>query len=116
MRGGHDRWLPAVRQGCGSGYWTALLRARGVDVLAYDIRPPPGGEEAVGQTGGAAGAAEEVHPASQYDEGESIFAGVHIEDVLQGGVEKPACPLPQCVWPLLDEHAREPRWNNLLRV
>jgi hypothetical protein len=27
----------------GAGYWTALLRARGVDALAYDRAPPPGG-------------------------------------------------------------------------
>jgi hypothetical protein len=31
---------PLVEGGAGSGYWSALLRARGVDVVAYDVRPP----------------------------------------------------------------------------
>ena len=34
------RYAPLVECGAGSGYWAALLRARGVDVLAFDIRPP----------------------------------------------------------------------------
>lgn len=29
-----------VELGAGTGYWAALLRARGVDVLAYDVEPP----------------------------------------------------------------------------
>jgi hypothetical protein len=29
-----------VEVGAGTGYWAALLRARGVDVVAYDVRPP----------------------------------------------------------------------------
>jgi hypothetical protein len=39
---------PLAELGCGTGYWARLLRARGVDVVAYDIRPPPrpgGGDE-----------------------------------------------------------------------
>lgn len=31
---------PLVECGAGMGYWAALLEARGVDVLAYDARPP----------------------------------------------------------------------------
>jgi hypothetical protein len=30
---------PVVEMGAGTGYWSALLRLRGVDVLAYDIAP-----------------------------------------------------------------------------
>lgn len=33
---------PLVECGAGMGYWSALLKARGVDVLAYDIAPPAG--------------------------------------------------------------------------
>jgi len=31
---------PLVECGAGMGYWSALLRARGVDVVAYDAAPP----------------------------------------------------------------------------
>jgi len=31
---------PLVECGAGLGYWTALLRARGVDAVAYDLTPP----------------------------------------------------------------------------
>lgn len=34
---------PIVELGAGSGYWAALLRERGVDVLAYDRYPPRDG-------------------------------------------------------------------------
>jgi len=34
---------PLVECGAGMGYWSALLKSRGVDVLAYDIAPPAGG-------------------------------------------------------------------------
>ena len=34
---------PLVECGAGMGYWTALLRARGVDAVAYDLLPPGGG-------------------------------------------------------------------------
>jgi len=33
---------PLVECGAGMGYWSALLKARGVDVLAYDAAPPDG--------------------------------------------------------------------------
>lgn len=36
------RHAPLVECGAGMGYWTALLQARGVDALAYDLRPPGG--------------------------------------------------------------------------
>jgi hypothetical protein len=29
-----------IEIGAGAGYWTSLLRERGLDVLAYDIAPP----------------------------------------------------------------------------
>ena len=31
---------PLLEVGAGTGYWTALLQARGVDVVATDVRPP----------------------------------------------------------------------------
>jgi hypothetical protein len=34
------RHAPLVECGAGMGYWAALLRARGVDALAYDLAPP----------------------------------------------------------------------------
>jgi hypothetical protein len=34
------RYAPLVECGAGMGYWAALLRARGVDVAAYDRTPP----------------------------------------------------------------------------
>ena len=34
------RYAPLVECGAGMGYWSALLRARGVDVIAYDSAPP----------------------------------------------------------------------------
>jgi len=34
---------PIIEIGAGSGYWAALLRARGVDVLAYDVLKEEGG-------------------------------------------------------------------------
>ena len=34
------RYAPIVEVGAGSGYWAALLRQRGVDVVAYDAEPP----------------------------------------------------------------------------
>lgn len=38
------RHAPLVECGAGMGYWAALLRARGVDALAYDLRPPGRGK------------------------------------------------------------------------
>lgn len=34
-----------VEIGAGTGYWASLLAARGVDIVAYDIAPPPTSEE-----------------------------------------------------------------------
>jgi len=34
---------PLIECGAGMGYWSALLRMRGVDVLAYDSAPPDAG-------------------------------------------------------------------------
>lgn len=36
-------YAPLVECGAGTGYWAALLRARGVDTLAYDLAPPGAG-------------------------------------------------------------------------
>lgn len=38
------RQAPLIELGAGTGYWAALLRARGVDILAYDRAPADGGE------------------------------------------------------------------------
>lgn len=32
---------PIVEIGAGGGYWAYLLRERGVDIVAYDLHPPP---------------------------------------------------------------------------
>jgi hypothetical protein len=34
------RYAPIVELGAGTGYWTFLLRGRGVDCVAYDLAPP----------------------------------------------------------------------------
>ena len=34
------RYGPIVEVGAGTGYWTAMLRERRVDVVAYDLQPP----------------------------------------------------------------------------
>jgi len=34
------RYAPIVELGAGTGYWSFLLRRRGVDVVAYDLAPP----------------------------------------------------------------------------
>ena len=31
---------PLIECGAGTGYWSALLKARGVDIVAYDAQPP----------------------------------------------------------------------------
>lgn len=36
------RFAPILECGAGMAYWTALLRAHGVDAVAYDARPPGG--------------------------------------------------------------------------
>jgi hypothetical protein len=38
------KYAPLVECGAGMGYWTALLRARGADVIAYDLAPPGAGK------------------------------------------------------------------------
>jgi len=35
-----SKYAPLVECGAGMGYWSALLRARGVDAVAYDLAPP----------------------------------------------------------------------------
>ena len=49
---------PLLECGAGTGYWAALLRARGADVLASDLAPPgaPAGQAAGGARDAAAGA------------------------------------------------------------
>lgn len=37
-----SRYAPLVDAGAGMGYWTALLQARAVDAVAYDLFPPGG--------------------------------------------------------------------------
>jgi hypothetical protein len=34
------RYSPIVELGAGTGYWAYLLRAQGVDIVAYDLAPP----------------------------------------------------------------------------
>jgi hypothetical protein len=40
-----------VQVGAGAGYWAALLRIRGVDIVAYDINPPGNGTANLGDAG-----------------------------------------------------------------
>lgn len=35
------RYAPLVEGGPGTGYWAALLQARGVEAVAYDLSPAP---------------------------------------------------------------------------
>jgi hypothetical protein len=42
---------PIVQVGAGAGYWAALLRIRGVDIVVYDINPPGIGTEDLGDAG-----------------------------------------------------------------
>lgn len=51
-----------VEIGAGSGYWARLLAARGVDVVAYDLHPPPSPENK------NFGGVEPWHPVLQGDE------------------------------------------------
>jgi len=37
------RYAPLVEVGAGTGYWLALLQARGVDAIGYDLAPPGDG-------------------------------------------------------------------------
>ena len=37
------RYAPLLECGAGTGYWLALLRARGVDAIGYDLAPPGDG-------------------------------------------------------------------------
>lgn len=37
-----SKYAPVVEVGAGTGYWSAALQERGVDVIAYDIEPPTG--------------------------------------------------------------------------
>jgi len=39
------KYAPLVECGAGMGYWTALLRARRVDAIAYDLAPPGVGKK-----------------------------------------------------------------------
>ena len=39
------KYAPLVECGAGMGYWTALLRARGVDAIGYDLAPPGAGKK-----------------------------------------------------------------------
>ena len=49
---------PLLECGAGTGYWAALLRARGVDVLASDLIPPgPAAPAAAGEADNASGGA-----------------------------------------------------------
>mmetsp|Transcript_2310 Transcript_2310/g.5463 ORF Transcript_2310/g.5463 Transcript_2310/m.5463 type:complete len:300 (-) Transcript_2310:42-941(-) len=36
-----EAYAPLVEVGAGKGYWASLLHARGVDVVAFDAKPPP---------------------------------------------------------------------------
>ena len=61
--------MGVVELGCGSGYWTRLLRARGVDVLAYDLHPPANAAEADDNT----------------QDSSEIFGRAWVSDVRRGG-------------------------------
>ncbi|MGH3211304.1 MAG: hypothetical protein ACRDNO_26460 [Trebonia sp.] len=54
---------PLLECGAGTGYWAALLRARGVDVLASDLAPPGiPADHATGDTEGVATASDAAYP------------------------------------------------------
>ena len=58
-----------VEVGCGTAYWACLLRERGVDVVAYDARPP-------------------ARPSAERGDGENAFFGAAFaDDVERGGPE-----------------------------
>ena len=64
-----------VEVGCGTAYWACLLRERGVDVVAYDARPP---------TRLSARGPEDV----ETNENENLFFGAtFLEDVARGTPE-----------------------------
>jgi hypothetical protein len=52
---------PLIEIGAGTGYWTSLLRKRGVNILAYDIAPPLDGKN-------------NFHPEMQFSE---VLSGSH---------------------------------------
>lgn len=52
------RHAPLLECGAGTGYWAALLRARGADVLASDLVPPGTAARRAARDAGAAGSRE----------------------------------------------------------
>ena len=78
--------LPVVEMGCGTGYWAKLLRCKGVDVAAYDIRPPGNGAADNGagdeEDGEESGDEEDEKDGSNHDDddGECIFSQAHIPE------------------------------------
>ena len=61
--------MGVVEVGCGTAYWACLLRERGVDVVAYDARPP-------------------ARPSAGRRDGENLFFGAAFaDDVERGGPE-----------------------------
>jgi len=53
---------PIVEGGAGSGYWTHLLRERGVDVVAYDVAPHDNEWVKAGWSDVLVGGAEQMAP------------------------------------------------------
>lgn len=67
---------PLVEIGAGGGYWAALLRARGVDVVAYDERPVGGERENANENANASRSWSEVR------QGNSASARLHPDRTL----------------------------------
>ena len=56
------RYAPLVEVGAGTGYWLALLRARGVDAVGSDLYPPGTATAWTAVEQASAAAAARVHP------------------------------------------------------
>ena len=90
------RYAPILELGAGTGHWAALLRARGVDVLAYDTRcwsdafadADASGGTAVGDE--ARGAATGPAAPGGVAIGTSLIEGVRDPCVAEGGPEAAA--------------------------
>eukprot|EP00929_Paragymnodinium_shiwhaense_P082173 TRINITY_DN43223_c0_g1_i1.p1 TRINITY_DN43223_c0_g1~~TRINITY_DN43223_c0_g1_i1.p1 ORF type:complete len:738 (+),score=147.80 TRINITY_DN43223_c0_g1_i1:115-2328(+) len=82
---------PIVELGCGTGYLARLLRSHGVDIIAYDIRPPEidSSRNSTIRKDESNSHNQDSEQALHHDEddGECIFDRALIEDIRCGGPE-----------------------------